>query len=142
MPESVEMVLRVPDELGDHDDIVAQLRLGIERVEATCARERMQTGRTVVGRRRILRQSWRDSPASQEPRRNLRPRVAARNKWARIAALQRNRDFLRAYHAALPLWREGKPAVFPAGTSRSRVFANVVTEPFVSRRGPPVPTAN
>ena len=138
MPERVEIVLRIPPELGDHDEIVGQLRDGIAKVEADCARERMETGRRVVGRRGILRQSWRDSPTSREPRRNLRPRVAARSTWARVASLQRNREFLERYHAANALRREGKPAVFPLGTYWLRVYEHVPTEPFVSWRTPPI----
>jgi len=41
----------------------------------------------------VLAQSWHDCAVSLEPRRNLRPRVATRSKWARIEALLRNRAF-------------------------------------------------
>jgi hypothetical protein len=112
----------------------------IAEVEDQCAKERMQTGRRVVGRRRILRQSWHDAPTSHEPRRGLRPRVAARSKWARIERLQRDRDFAKRYPAARALWLDGKPVVFPLGTYWLRRFANVPTEPFVSQR--PRPVAN
>jgi len=44
---------------------------------------------------------------NREPRRNLRPRLAAPNKWARIEALLRNRTFVRDYMAARQQWREG-----------------------------------
>ena len=138
MPAEVEMVLRIPEALGDHDQIVARLVERIAEVEDQCAKERMQTGRQVVGRRRILRQSWRDTPDSHAPRRGLRPRVAARSKWARIERLQRNREFANRYHAARALWLAGKPVVFPLGTSWLRRFAAVPTEPFVSQRIRPV----
>jgi hypothetical protein len=82
----------------------------------------------VVGRRRILRQSWRDTPTSHKPRRGIRPRVAAHNKWARIAALQRNPGFLTQYRAARALWLAGEPAVFPVGTYWLRKFACVLVE--------------
>lgn len=115
MPEVVEVTLGIPPELGDAETIHEQLRAGIEQVEVACAKKRLAKGRSVLGRRRILRQSWRDTPTSHESRRNLRPRVAARSKWARIETLQRNREFQREYRAAWKLWRVGLPAMFPPG---------------------------
>ena len=44
-----------------------------------------------MGRRAVLAQSWRQQPESCEPRRNLRPRVASPNQWARMETLMRNR---------------------------------------------------
>jgi hypothetical protein len=79
----------------------------------------------VLGRRAVLAQSWRESPASVEPRRNLRPRVASRNKWARIEALLRNRAFVLEYAMARDRWRNGIPVVFPAGTYWLQRFASV-----------------
>jgi hypothetical protein len=66
-----------------------------------------------------------DSPASREPRRNLRPRVATRCKWARIEALLRNRAFVVEYASARERWRNGIPAVFPPGTYWLQRFASV-----------------
>ena len=68
---------------------------------------------------------WRDSPASVEPRRNLRPRVASRSKWARIEALLRNRAFAIEYASARDRWRNGIAAVFPPGTYWLQRFAAV-----------------
>jgi len=51
------------------------------------------------------------------PRRQLSPRVASKNKWRRIEALQRNKAWLAAYRAAFARLRAGfGDAVFPAGT--------------------------
>jgi hypothetical protein len=79
----------------------------------------------VLGRRAVLAQSWRDSPASVEPRRNLRPQVSTRSKWARIEALLRNRVFVLEYASARERWRDGVPAVFPPGTYWLQRFASV-----------------
>lgn len=128
MPEEVETTLVIPHELGDHDEIVARIRAGIAVVEQECARDRAKGNRRVLGRRRVLRQSWRDSPTTHEPRRGLRPRVAARSKWARIEALQRSKEFGIRYREARRLWLAGQPVVFPAGTYWLRRFANVPTE--------------
>jgi REP-associated tyrosine transposase len=65
----------------------------------------------------ILRQSWRACPASHEPRRNLRPRLAAHNQWARIEAIHRNREFLAAY----------RDSGLPAGLPQLERPASVVT---------------
>ena len=94
-------------------------------VEAERAAERQRTGRRVCGRRAVLAQSWRGQPVSREPRRNLRPRVATPNKWARIEALLRNRTFVREYMAARQQWRDGVQVVFPPGTYWLRRFTYV-----------------
>jgi hypothetical protein len=129
MPAEVQATFIIPPEVGDHDEVVERVRSGITLVEETCAQERARTNRRVVGRRRVLRQSWRSSPTSHEPRRGLRPRVAARSKWARIEGLQRNKEFETHYRIARRHWLAGEPAVFPAGTYWLRKFANVVVAP-------------
>ncbi|MCX5746492.1 MAG: hypothetical protein NT062_28785 [Proteobacteria bacterium] len=116
MPAAIELKLTIPLELGARDEVLGALRAGIVAVEAEQARQRLATGRRVLGRRAIIRQSWRDSPTSHEPRRNLRPRVAARCRWARLEALLRNREFLTAYRTARAAWLGGTPIPFPVGT--------------------------
>jgi putative transposase len=125
MPEEVMLPLRLPAELGPEAELLAELRARVEAVEVTQAAERQQTGRRVQGRRAVLAQSWRSYPTSQEPRRNLRPQVASRNKWARIEALCCNRAFVTAYAMAREAWREGIAAMFPQGTYWLRRFAGV-----------------
>jgi hypothetical protein len=79
----------------------------------------------VLGRRAVLAQSWCEGPVTVEPRRNLRPRIATRSQWPRIEALLRNRTFAVDYADARERWRNGLPAVFPAGTCWLRRFASV-----------------
>ncbi|MDB4962930.1 MAG: hypothetical protein JWP01_2929 [Myxococcales bacterium] len=129
MPAEIELVLGLPDEVECKQDFLAELRRRITEVEEAHALERQRTGRRVIGRRRILRQSWRDSPTSREPRRGLRPRVAARDKEQRIAALQRNKEWEVAYREAYQNLRAGTPAEFPYGTYWLRRFANVRVKP-------------
>jgi putative transposase len=129
MPEAIELELGLPDDFAGKQEFLAELRRRIVAVEDECARERMRTGRRVVGRRTILRQSWRDSPMSREPRRNLRPRVAARCKWTRIAALQRNKEWEAAYRHARLQWNAGFAVEFPYGTYWLQRFANVNVKP-------------
>jgi putative transposase len=125
MPEAVELALTLPLELGPADAVLAELRDRVRAVELARAAERQRTGGRVQGRRAVLAQSWRDRPASSEPRRNLRPRVASRSKWARIEALERNRAFAVAYASARECWRVGAAAVFPPGTYWLQRFASV-----------------
>ena len=125
MPKAVELRFALPPELGPEEEVLRQLRERVRAVEAERAMERQRTGRRVIGRRAVLAQPWRSQPASQEPRRKLRPRVAARSKWGRVEALLRNRAFVAAYTSARERWRAGLPVVFPVGTYWLRRFAQV-----------------
>jgi hypothetical protein len=55
--------LVIPPELGDPDDVRRQLRQRVATAEDRLARARQRAGKRVIGRRAILRQSWRDSPS-------------------------------------------------------------------------------
>ena len=125
MPEEVELELGLPEHFEGKEEFLAELQRRVAMVEEEQARERMHTGRRVVGRRTILRQSWRDSPTTREPRRGLRPRLAAKNKWMRMAALQRNKQWEAEYKHARLLWLAGFEVEFPHGTYWLRRFANV-----------------
>jgi REP element-mobilizing transposase RayT len=125
MPEVVEMRLTIPAELGHEAELLAELRDRVRAVEAEHEAARRRSGGQVVGRRAVLAQSWRGQPASYEPRRNLRPRVAGRNKWARIEALLRNHAFVAEYMSARAHWGQGEPTMFPPGTYWLRRFAYV-----------------
>ena len=130
MPEVVEMSLSIPPELGSNRELLEELKQRVDAVEVEVAAERQRTGRRVCGRRAVLQQSWRGQPSSHEPRRNLRPRVAARDKWARMEALLRNRLFITAYTKAREGWRAGATVTFPPGTYWLRRFMNVpIAEP-------------
>jgi putative transposase len=126
MPDEVEMRLTIPAELGPEAEVLAELGARVQAVEAKHDVERRQTGRRVFGRRAVLQQSWRGYPSGVEPRRNLRPQLASRNKWSRIEAVLHNRAFIKAYVRAREVWREGGLVEFPAGTYWLRRFANVV----------------
>jgi len=132
MPARITLHLVIPPELGDPDDIRRALRERVEKIENHFKALRARTGRRILGRQRVLRQSWRDSPTTAEPRRNLRPRVAAKNTWARIEALQRDHEFVSAYQTARVDWLAGRAAVFPPGTYWLRRFANVTVAPLLA----------
>ena len=125
MPDMLELPLTIPAELGPIAAVISELRDRVRAVELERAAERARTGRRVLGRRAVLAQSWRDSSSSVEPRRNLRPRVATRCRWARIEALLRDRAFVVEYASARDRWRNGIAAGFPPGTYWLQRFASV-----------------
>jgi len=59
----------------------------------------------------------------------MRPRVAGRNTWRRIEALQRSRAWLVAYRKALLAYRQGIEVLFPAGTYQLYVDGHVARHP-------------
>ena len=117
MPAEVELVLQRPpgfEELSQ-EEWADVLRTAIRAREAHVASER--AGKRVLGRKAVLAQSPFDRPDTHEPRRQLSPRVAAKNKGRRIEALRRHRAFLIAYREAFARLRAGeRDVVFPAGT--------------------------
>jgi len=125
MPDTLELALTIPSELGPAADVLVELRERVCAIETERMAERQRTGGRVLGRRAVLEQSWHDCPTSYEPRRNLRPRVATLNKWARVEALMRNRAFVAEYADARARWRDGAAAVFPPGTYWLQRFASV-----------------
>ena len=129
MPTEVEMVLRIPPELGDHHVFIAKLKRLVEGVEREEARKRHETGRTVLGRNAVMRRSWRESPTSKAPRRGLRPTIAAKDLWRRLEAIQRRRDFLSRYRIARQALLAGTPTPFPIGTYWLVRFMKVAVEP-------------
>jgi putative transposase len=132
MPATARLELVIPPELGDPDEVRRELRQRVTEVERRIAAERARSGKPVVGRSAIVRQSWREQPPTEEPRGGLRPRIAARSVWARLEALARDRAFIDAYRHARNRWCMGIPVLFPAGTYWLRRFANV---PVVATAG-------
>jgi hypothetical protein len=131
MPEEVEIELHVPEELGDPDVALAELARRIKAVEAEKAAERARSDRKIVGRQRILRQSWRDNANTYFPRGAINPTVAAKRKDARITRLAEKIWFRREYRRCYLLWRQGIDVVFPAGTYALRRFAGVEVADYV-----------
>jgi REP element-mobilizing transposase RayT len=129
MPAEVTLHLSIPPELGDRETILAEVRARVVAVEEEEARRRAETGRRVLGRYAVLRQSWRDSPTSREPRRNRRPTFAARSLWAAIEAIQRKYEFVAAYRTARLAWLSGVRIPFPHGTYSLRRIWNVSVVP-------------
>jgi len=124
LPEEVVVEVSRPDifpELSDEELFVLLMRKVKERERELLAAAR-EEGRRFLGMRRVLRRKHTDRPQSREPRFNLNPRVASRSKWQRIAALQRNKEWLAVYREAWEKFCAGvRDVLFPEGTYLMRV---------------------
>ena len=126
LPEEVTLTLSWPEHLGSVEVARGAVRERIDAIEARARQERVSARQTVLGARAARRQDFNSRPRTEEPRRGVRPRVAACNAWARVEALRRNRVFVAAYRVARALWLEGREAIFPPGTYLMRRFPGVV----------------
>ena len=121
LPEEVELQLVAP--MGfDGDSFVDLLRDSLAEAEQEAVAKIESEGRSFLGLAGILSQSVHASSLSTESFGQLNPRIACRSKWKRIETLQRLKEFVAAYKAALADWRRGvRDALFPPGTWHMRV---------------------
>ena len=123
-PEVAVLELTRPpgnDELSD-EDLAAAIHAAIEEREAKFRAEHDAEGRPFLGRRKVLDQPRHGRPRTREPRFDISPKVACRDKWRRIERLQANQLWWVDYREALARWRAGdRDVVFPAGTYKMRV---------------------
>jgi REP element-mobilizing transposase RayT len=123
LPEKFTIELTVPPGFASADAFREDLAAALAEREAQAAREVRDD---FLGAARVLAQKPTARPKSGEPRRELNPRVAARDKWKRIEVLGRLVEFLRSYRAAWIAWHAGEPGVvFPPGTYLLRVVHGV-----------------
>jgi putative transposase len=127
MPESVTISFEAPPGLAhlSAGDYVRLIQDRVAAIEQQAAARRCNTGATVVGRRNVLAQSWNDKPTDTEPRRQLNPALACRDKWRRIERLKQNKLFQALYRAAFESFRNGVDAIFPIGTWSMRFRASI-----------------
>jgi REP element-mobilizing transposase RayT len=122
LPESFPFQLTTPPGFASAVEFREQVMAALAEREAEAARR--VAG--FLGVARVLAQRATARPRKAEPRRQLNPRVASRDRWRRIEALGRLVCFLAEYRAALREWHEGKKSVlFPAGTYEMRVSYGV-----------------
>ena len=132
MPEEIEFTIAPPPQFRHlsaeaYETLVQKM---LFRREQKIVAKMAAQGRSFFGVRAVMGQRPAASPKSREPRRGLNPRVAARSKWQRIEAIQRNKLFLAEYHQARRLWKDGdREVVFPLGTYALRIHANVRCAP-------------
>lgn len=123
MPQTASLELPLPPGFDSVDAFRGQVSAALAQREDEAVRE--HRGR-FLGVGRVLAQRATATPAPREPRRELNPRIAARDKWKRIEALGRMMEFLRAYRAAWSARFAGKSdVVFPSGTYQLRVMHGV-----------------
>jgi REP element-mobilizing transposase RayT len=118
-PEVATLEITRPAIYRDLDDqaFVTKLEQAIKDREQEIRGHAMEKGIPFLGLRKLLAQDTTDTPRTIEPRRNLKPRVAAANKWSRIEALQRLKSFIRDYREAWTRWKAGlRDTLFPPGT--------------------------
>lgn len=117
LPEVVELeIVAPPLGLSSHQ-AYRLIRESVADKEAEIRAAFKAEGRSFLGAARVLAQKPFESPTTVEPRRELSPRVACRDKWHRIEILQRNKTFLAEYRGALSAWkRRIKDVLFPYGT--------------------------
>ena len=124
MPASAELVLTTPPGFSSAEEFRSMVAAALTDLEDGRRREIGPQG--FLGPKRVLAQKPFARPTPGEPRRQLSPRIAARDKWKRIEALSRLVEFLRAYRLA---WRQRSAGVlgvlFPAGTYQLRIAHGV-----------------
>jgi REP element-mobilizing transposase RayT len=126
LPAAVELELTVPPGFASAAEFRSLLSAAVRELEEKHRQELTGQGRRFLGAARVLAQNPLSRPASGEPRFELRPRIAARDKWKRIEGLLRLGSFERQYQQAQRAWRSGvRDVVFPAGTYLMRIMHGV-----------------
>lgn len=114
-PDELTLTFAIPRELGEPDEVIAELTALVTALEEETRQLRLKNGARVLGRKFCLQQPWRSSPDTVEAPRRLRPQFAGR-RAALKAALREYLEFLAAYRDAFKEWRKGNACTFPEGT--------------------------
>jgi putative transposase len=126
--ENASLQISKPPALCELTD--AQYKAEVEETirarESESRQAATEAGRRFLGRRAVLEQDPEGSPNTPASHREINPRIACRDRWKRIEALQRLRQFVDDYRRAYHLFRQGlRMVLFPRGTYRMRVFYGV-----------------
>ncbi|NJK31226.1 MAG: hypothetical protein HC927_01765 [Deltaproteobacteria bacterium] len=114
MPQEVQLRIVPPPGSEQKPPELVQRQIS-NRVRAF--EEQRDSSRIVLNMKRVRAQHWNASPETVEERGRLKPKVAARRKWARIEALQRCKEWLASYYDALARFCAGERGVeWPHGT--------------------------
>jgi putative transposase len=119
LPDHAELRLTLPSALEPIGEERAVRAIEKRREEKeTFARAKWKGyGISFLGRRRIIGQSPFGSPNTREPRFQLSPNVACRDRWKRIEVLQQRSEFQAEYRHCFECFRGGdRSVVFPEGT--------------------------
>ena len=131
MPETVTVKIHRPRPFADlsQKEWAEKVSSLVEAKENEARDKRIEEHRNVLGIARILGQDPFSRPKSHAPRFKLSPRLAAKNKWARIETLLRNRVFQERYRDSIKRHLAGAVNVlFPFGTYWMKKFGKVSCE--------------
>ncbi|WP_176065842.1 transposase [Anaeromyxobacter diazotrophicus] len=130
MPPTAELQLVAPEGFESPVAFRDQVTGALVAAEARAGSAVERRGRGFLGRARVLSQNPLAQPATGEPRRQLNPRVASRDKWKRVETLARLLEFVERYRAARRARRAGqRDALFPPGTYLLRIAHGVACAP-------------
>jgi REP element-mobilizing transposase RayT len=132
MPETVTLKIHRPRAFFDlgQEEWAERIRELVQAKESEARQVRIRDGKKVLGVQGILAQDPFASPKSHAPHFKLSPKLAAKNKWARLEALRRNRGFLEKYRDAIRRHLDGIANVlFPFGTYWMSRFGKAACEP-------------
>ncbi len=130
LPDSLKLRITAPPVAGSVGERM-ELVYGVARAfTANIVAERKRQGLDFLGAAAVRRQRWYESPTSPALRRQLRPRVATRDKWRRVEAIQRNQTFVQAHDQARRRWLDNqRDVLWPVGTYQMRRMHNVRCAP-------------
>jgi putative transposase len=131
MPETVTLKIHRPRAFAHltREEWAEKVRDLVQAKEAAARERRHREGKRVLGVARILAQNPFSRPKSHAPHFKMNPRLAAKNKWARIETLLRNRSFQEKYRDAIKRHLSGITNVlFPFGTYWMNKFGKVACE--------------
>ena len=112
------------------DQVAREIEKRVRAREQELRDEARRSGRSFLGRKRVLAQDPFDSPKTKEPRRKLSPCVAAADPAIRVHALGLLQQFQQEYRVAFEKLKRGiRDVVFPYGTYYLRIRAAVASAP-------------
>ncbi len=119
MPAGASLFLKRPPGFSrmSNSKFTAEVKRRVQEMESMIQADCRARGRSFLGRKACLKYRRTYRPRSREPRREISPRIAARDMDLRIEALFRLSEFVGDYRLALDKWKNGiRNVLFPAGT--------------------------
>ncbi len=118
MPEGVELRFVVPPNLDTSPEAFAdELNERVRKLDGDARDEARAAGRDFLGVADIRRQPWDERPKTRASRREMAPRIAAKDKATRLALIATLKTFVERYREALTAFCEGtREVAFPPGT--------------------------
>jgi putative transposase len=107
------------------DELWEKLMKRIRERELQIQAEMRQEGRRFMGEKKLGKQKWSRKPETPTDKFTVTPKVAASCRWRRLAQLQRDRHWERAYADARAELKAGKNPTFPTGTYQLRLLCGV-----------------